>query len=137
MVAAALLELFASSARFKRVAIRKEADLRGKNKNTRIHRKTAQMSVSGLPFDDFRTLLRDLPGPDARALVAARERDAQLTKPPGALGRLEEIAFWLAAWTGRTPAVNRPLVAIFAGNHGVTKQGITPFSAHGDATDGR
>lgn len=61
------------------------------------------MSVSGLPFDDFRTLLRDLPGPDARALVAARERDAQLTKPPGALGRLEEIAFWLAAWTGRPP----------------------------------
>ena len=34
------------------------------------------MSVTGLPFDDFRTLLRDLPGPDARALVAARERDA-------------------------------------------------------------
>ena len=85
------------------------------------------MSVSGLPFDDFRALLRDLPGPDARALVAARERDAQLTKPPGALGRLEEIAFWLAAWTGRSPAVTRPLVAIFAGNHGVTKQGITPF----------
>ena len=85
------------------------------------------MSVTGLPFDDFRTLLRDLPGPDAQALVAARERDAQLTKPPGALGRLEEIAFWLAAWTGRPPAVTRPLVAIFAGNHGVTKQGITPF----------
>ncbi|MFJ6323532.1 MULTISPECIES: nicotinate-nucleotide--dimethylbenzimidazole phosphoribosyltransferase [unclassified Rhizobium] len=85
------------------------------------------MSVTGLPFDDFRTLLRDLPGPDARALVAARERDAQLTKPPGALGRLEEIAFWLAAWSGRPPAVTRPLVAIFAGNHGVTKQGITPF----------
>ncbi|NTG86686.1 nicotinate-nucleotide--dimethylbenzimidazole phosphoribosyltransferase [Agrobacterium rhizogenes] len=85
------------------------------------------MSVTGLPFDDFRTLLRDLPGPDPRALVAARERDAQLTKPPGALGRLEEIAFWLAAWTGRAPAVTRPLVAIFAGNHGVTKQGITPF----------
>ncbi|KQV34723.1 MULTISPECIES: nicotinate-nucleotide--dimethylbenzimidazole phosphoribosyltransferase [unclassified Rhizobium] len=85
------------------------------------------MSASGLPFDDFRALLRDLPGPDGAALVAARERDATLTKPAGALGRLEEIAFWLAAWTGRAPAVNRPLVAIFAGNHGVTKQGITPF----------
>ena len=85
------------------------------------------MSVTGLPFDDFRALLRDLPGPDARALVAARDRDAQLTKPPGSLGRLEEIAFWLAAWSGRSPAVNRPLVAIFAGNHGVTKHGVTPF----------
>ncbi|HEX2147990.1 MAG TPA: nicotinate-nucleotide--dimethylbenzimidazole phosphoribosyltransferase, partial [Pseudorhizobium sp.] len=37
------------------------------------------MSMSGLPFDDFRTLLQNLPGPDSRALVAARERDAQLT----------------------------------------------------------
>lgn len=85
------------------------------------------MNQSGLPFDDFRSLLQNLPGPDTAALVAARERDAQLTKPAGALGRLEEIAFWLAAWTGRAPAVNRPLVAIFAGNHGVTAKGVSPF----------
>ncbi|KQR69445.1 nicotinate-nucleotide--dimethylbenzimidazole phosphoribosyltransferase [Rhizobium sp. Leaf341] len=85
------------------------------------------MSASGLPFDDFRTLLRQLPGPDSGALAAARARDAQLTKPAGALGRLEEIAFWLAAWQGRAPAVTRPLVAIFAGNHGVAAQGITPY----------
>ena len=85
------------------------------------------MSVTGLPFDDFRVLLRDLPGPDTQALANARARDRQLTKPAGSLGRLEEIAIWLAAWSGRSPAVNRPLVAIFAGNHGVTKHGITPF----------
>ncbi|NHT78725.1 nicotinate-nucleotide--dimethylbenzimidazole phosphoribosyltransferase [Rhizobiaceae bacterium CRRU44] len=85
------------------------------------------MSASGLPFDDFRALLRQLPGPDSGALAAARARDAQLTKPAGALGRLEEIAFWLAAWQGRAPAVTRPLVAIFAGNHGVAAQGITPY----------
>ncbi|OLP56701.1 nicotinate-nucleotide--dimethylbenzimidazole phosphoribosyltransferase [Rhizobium rhizosphaerae] len=85
------------------------------------------MSASGLPFDDFRALLRSLPGPDGAALSAARARDKELTKPPGSLGRLEEIAFWLAAWTGRAPAVTRPLVAIFAGNHGVARQGITPY----------
>lgn len=85
------------------------------------------MSASGLPFDDFRELLRNLPGPDSSALAVARERDSQLTKPAGALGRLEEIAFWLAAWTGRSPQVTRPLVAIFAGNHGVTAQGVSPF----------
>ncbi|MAY63926.1 MAG: nicotinate-nucleotide--dimethylbenzimidazole phosphoribosyltransferase [Rhizobiales bacterium] len=85
------------------------------------------MSASGLPFDDFRELLKNLPEADTAQLVAARERDAQLTKPAGSLGRLEEIAFWLAAWTGRPPAVTRPLVAIFAGNHGVTAQGVTPF----------
>ena len=85
------------------------------------------MSASGLPFDDFRELLRNMPGPDTAALAVARERDAQLTKPSGSLGRLEEIAFWLAAWTGRSPQVTRPLVAIFAGNHGVTAQGVSPF----------
>ncbi len=85
------------------------------------------MAVSGLPFDDFRELLANLPGPDEAAVQAVRERDPQLTKPPGALGRLEEIAEWLAAWSGRAPAVTRPLVAVFAGNHGVTRQGVSPF----------
>ena len=85
------------------------------------------MSTSGLPFDDFRELIANLPGPVTQALVDARQRDSQLTKPPGSLGRLEEIAFWLAAWSGRKPAVTRPLVAIFAGNHGVTRQKITPY----------
>lgn len=85
--------------------------------------------TSGLPFDDFRNLLNNLPGPDEAAVAAVRERDAQLTKPAGALGRLEEIAEWLAAWTGRAPAVTRPLVAVFAGNHGVVEQGVAPYPA--------
>ena len=86
--------------------------------------------TSGLPFDDFRALLANLPGPDDKAIAAVRRRDPFLTKPPGALGKLESIAEWLAAWTGREkPAVTRPLVAVFAGNHGVTKKkiGVTPF----------
>ena len=56
------------------------------------------MATSGLPFDDIRELLANLPGPDQAAVQAVRDRDAFLTKPPGALGRLEEIAEWLAAW---------------------------------------
>ena len=85
------------------------------------------MSNSALPFDDIRALFKSLPGPDTHAAQLVNERDSQLTKPPGALGKLEDIAEWLAAWTGRRPQVNRPLVAIFAGNHGVTKQGVSTF----------
>ncbi|PYE89544.1 nicotinate-nucleotide--dimethylbenzimidazole phosphoribosyltransferase [Phyllobacterium leguminum] len=86
------------------------------------------MTTTGLPFDDFRELIRNLPGPDERAAQAVRERDAVLTKPAGSLGRLEEIAVWLAAWTGRAkPQVTRPLVAVFAGNHGVTAKGVSPY----------
>ncbi|YBV97211.1 nicotinate-nucleotide--dimethylbenzimidazole phosphoribosyltransferase [Phyllobacteriaceae bacterium JZ32] len=88
------------------------------------------MTTTGLPFDDFRELIRNLPGPDERAAQAVRERDAVLTKPAGSLGRLEEIAVWLAAWTGRAkPQVTRPLVAVFAGNHGVTAKGVSPYPA--------
>lgn len=86
--------------------------------------------TSGLPFDDFRALLKDLPGPDEEAVQTVRNRDRFLTKPPGALGKLEGIVEWLAAWTGKhKPQVTRPLVAVFAGNHGVTSQGVSPFPA--------
>lgn len=87
--------------------------------------------TSGIrPFEEIRILLRDLPAPDAQAVAAVRARDAQLTKPPGALGRLEEIVEWLAAWQGRAaPAIERPLVAVFAGNHGVVAQGVSAFPA--------
>ncbi|VVT23133.1 nicotinate-nucleotide--dimethylbenzimidazole phosphoribosyltransferase [Rhizobium sp. EC-SD404] len=86
-------------------------------------------NATGLPFDDFRTLLANLPGADRAAVEAVRARDSDLTKPRGSLGRMEALAEWLAAWTGRAPAVNRPLVAVFAGNHGVTEEGVSPFPA--------
>jgi nicotinate-nucleotide--dimethylbenzimidazole phosphoribosyltransferase len=87
-------------------------------------------SSSGLPFDDFRALVAGLPGPDEAARAAVCARDAVLTKPAGSLGRLEQIAEWLAAWQAKAPpTVNRPLVAIFAGNHGVTAQGVSAFPA--------
>jgi nicotinate-nucleotide--dimethylbenzimidazole phosphoribosyltransferase len=83
---------------------------------------------TGLPFDDIRRLIRDLPGPNEEAAAAVRARNAQLTKPAGSLGRLEEIAEWLGAWQGRSkPAVTRPLVAIFAANHGVAVRGVSAY----------
>ncbi|MEL6966402.1 MAG: nicotinate-nucleotide--dimethylbenzimidazole phosphoribosyltransferase [Pseudomonadota bacterium] len=82
---------------------------------------------SGMPFDDIRKLIDDLPGLDTHAAQRAAERDAQLTKPAGSLGKLEDIAQWLAACTGRNPQITRPLVAVFAGNHGVTAQGVSAF----------
>ena len=85
---------------------------------------------SGLPFDDFRALVATMPGPDSAAAEAVAARDAVLTKPAGSLGRLEEIVAWLGAWQGRAPpAVNRPLVAVFAGNHGVASRGVSAFPA--------
>ena len=79
-----------------------------------------------------------MPGPDRDAVAAVRARDAALTKPAGALGRLEEIAEWLAAWQGRAPpAVNRPLVAVFAGNHGVVARGVSAYPPAVTAADGR
>src|SRR6185369_9300698 len=82
------------------------------------------------PFDDIRALIAKMPAADGAAAAAVRARDAVLTKPAGALGRLEEIAEWLAAWQGRAPpAVNRPLVAVFAGNHGVVAHGVSAYPA--------
>mgnify|MGYP003969730271 CR=1 FL=1 len=77
---------------------------------------------------DVRALLQTLPAGDVQAAENARAREPQLTKPGGSLGRLEDIAEWLATWQGRHPArVERIKVAVFAGNHGVTAQGVSAF----------
>ena len=54
-------------------------------------------------LDEIRTLLAHLPGPDLESGTAAATRERQLTKPAGALGRLEELATWLATWQARHP----------------------------------
>src|SRR6516164_3966713 len=66
--------------------------------------------------------------PDAAEKVASRE--ATLTKPPGSLGRLEELTGWLALWQGRSPPrLGRVDILVFAGNHGVTAQGVSAYPA--------
>lgn len=86
------------------------------------------MSTSGLPFDDIRALIATMPGPDMGAVAQVNARDRELTKPAGSLGRLEELAAWMAAWQGKSsPSCDRPLVCVFAGNHGVAKHGVSAF----------
>jgi len=87
-------------------------------------------AVSGLPFDDIRNLLRDLPEADREAAARCRAHEQRLTKPPGALGRLESISEWLASWQAHyPPRADRPVVAVFAGNHGVVAQGVAAYPA--------
>jgi nicotinate-nucleotide--dimethylbenzimidazole phosphoribosyltransferase len=102
-----------------------------KNHGGRNHKSTIMnKKPTTLPFDDIRALVAAMPGPDEAAIAAVRARDAVLTKPPGSLGRLETIAEWLAAWQGRSPPkVERALVAVFAGNHGVVNKGVSAFPA--------
>lgn len=78
----------------------------------------------------FEAALADLRAPDHAAESAARARQAQLTKPVGSLGRMEELAIFFASWQGRErPRLMRARAAIFAGNHGITVHGVSAFPA--------
>ena len=79
-------------------------------------------------LDDVRAILCNLPGPDDDAAAAARDREANLTKPAGSLGRLESLAEWLSAWQGRhPPEMNNPHAAVFVGNHGIARLGVSAY----------
>ena len=67
---------------------------------------------------------------DEEAAATIRARDLTLTKPPGSLGRLEDLVVWLGATQGKTiPTASRTLVAVFAANHGVATRGVSPYPA--------
>lgn len=81
-------------------------------------------------FAEIRTAATALTQPDVASVKAARARDAELTKPSGALGRLEATIRHLAAWQKRPlPRLDAMHILIFAGNHGVTAQGISAYPA--------
>jgi nicotinate-nucleotide--dimethylbenzimidazole phosphoribosyltransferase len=67
--------------------------------------------------------------PDTDAAAAARARQATLTKPPGSLGRLEDLSMWVASCQGRCPPrqFERARVVVFAGDHGVAKSGVSAY----------
>ncbi|SFF61209.1 nicotinate-nucleotide--dimethylbenzimidazole phosphoribosyltransferase [Blastococcus tunisiensis] len=89
------------------------------------------MSTVPTPFADTllgATIAAVVPR-DAAAERAARERLDQMTKPPGSLGVLEDVAAQLAGIAGSCPAplLTPATVAVFAGDHGVHAQGVTPW----------
>ena len=83
-----------------------------------------------MTMDELRALCGALPAGDAAAAAAAWARQGMLTKPPGSLGRLEELVAWLATWQRRAmPRLERVEVLVFAGNHGVVARGVSPYPA--------
>lgn len=79
-------------------------------------------------FDALREACTRLPAGDEQAAAAAESRQNLLTKPRGSLGRLEELAIWLAHWQGKElPELNNVNVLVFAGSHGVTARGVSAF----------
>lgn len=79
-------------------------------------------------LDEVRAIMATLPDADADATSGAMARNGQLTKPPGALGRLEDLAIWYAGWRGTDrPSLTAPQIIVFAGNHGVAAKGVSAF----------
>ena len=79
--------------------------------------------------DGFHRDFPDVTAPDADAAAAARARQDTLTKPPGALGRLEDLSVWVAACQGGCPPrqFERARVVVFAGDHGVARSGVSAY----------
>ena len=81
-------------------------------------------------MDSLARLCGTLPGGHDDASAAVQARQDQLTKPPGSLGRLESLVAWMARWQGRPmPQLDRVDIAVFAANHGVVAQGVSPYPA--------
>lgn len=74
------------------------------------------------PFDDIRDLIANMPAPDPKAMNVVRDiisaGDGTL-EPLGTTGKYLE---WLAGWQGRAPSIDRPLIAVFSGTHGVASK---------------
>lgn len=76
----------------------------------------------------FHEALAALPDHDADAAAAVRARAGSVLRPAGALQRLDDVAVHVAAWQATDrPAVTRPAVVVFAGDHGVTRAGVSAY----------
>lgn len=77
------------------------------------------------PFDDIRHLIETVPAPDSEARQAVRRALEEVPCPKPPLGSWDKTLAWLAGWQGTaTPVLNQPLIAVFAGTHGVVEKFI-------------
>lgn len=76
-------------------------------------------------------LFGDVPAPDGRVAAAARRRQDLLTKPHGALGRLEDLAVWVSSCQGHCPPkqFEHSRIVVFAGDHGVSRANVSAYPA--------
>jgi len=78
----------------------------------------------------LREACANLPVGNEDAASQALARQGTLTKPQGSLGRLEDLAVWLARWQGKAiPTLEKVEVLVFAGSHGITRRGVSAFPA--------
>lgn len=86
----------------------------------------APFPISAL--SDVTDLIGALPAASTASAQAARARQDTLTKPPGSLGRLEDLAVFMAGWQeSAIPEITNAQALVFAGNHGICAQGVNPF----------
>ena len=95
---------------------------------------TASETASGAEPPDrpllLSQMLAELPVPDEAAQQAVAERASQVLRPAGAFARLDQVAVWLAGWQRTTvPTVERPVVLVFAADHGVADEGVSAYPA--------
>jgi nicotinate-nucleotide--dimethylbenzimidazole phosphoribosyltransferase len=94
---------------------------------------TSMKAVSMTHFTSFSELSAaclDLPSGHPAASAAVAQRETTLTKPPKSLGRLEDLVAWLAYWQGHAPpCLDQVEILVFAGNHGVTRHGVSAYPA--------
>ena len=87
---------------------------------------THKSAISSL--QEVRDLIKELPEPDLESAKKAASHNAQLTKPLGSLGKLEDLVEWLASWQAEyPPRLNHPRTSVFAGNHGIAKYEVSAF----------
>ena len=98
--------------------------------NAQISLDFTMNDASANSFQEMRDIMKRFPGPDEEAMERGKSHESILIKPFGALGHLETLNQWFCTWQGRhPPRLERPRVAVFAGNHGVTEHQISAFSA--------